>query len=569
MSNDSGLLMVGLDMGGTHIDGVIIKDGKVYKTIKRVVDKNDLFTTIWSTLKELLHDVQYTSIARINLSTTINTNAIVEDITPPIGMLLSSGPGMKNDFSSIKGCIQFLSGSIDHRGVEVEELNIGELYKSLELFTRERISHTAVVTKFSNRNPEHELSIKKMIEDDMDSVTVGHRMSGILNFPRRVYTSYLNAAVYSSFQTFATHINESLQREGIKAPIYILKADGGTMDLHSAHSRPVETILSGPSASFLGFMALTSIKEDAILLDIGGTTTDIFFLSDGVPLFDPLGATIAEYKTLVRALYSVSIGLGGDSSIKIEDNNLIIGPMRKGMPYAFLGPEVTPTDAMIHLGLIKGVTTKEKALAKEGISTLAEQLNISPIETSRFILSQVAHTIKTTTDTLLEQINSKPVYTVKELLHGKRVVPTSVHVIGGPSAVFQSLLEKEYQLPTFVPHNAGVANAVGAALATPTTDITLLADTSIGKLSVPEVGVYEDIDRDYTLEMATERVISLLKMSAINMDSVDENIEYEIIEESCFTMVKGFSTVGKNIRVMGQIRPGLIQTLIGDMSDES
>ena len=190
---------------------------------------------------------------------------------------------------------------------------------------------------------------------------MGHSLSGKLNFPRRVFTSYLNSAVYDTFNGFSTSIRKSMKQEGIDAPLFILKADGGTINLATAEEKPVETILSGPAASFMGLNAMIKTYKDAILLDIGGTTTDIFFLADGVPLFEPLGIKIGDYKTLVRAIYSVSIGLGGDSSIEVEDVHLKdglediklkIGPNRAGYPYALGGPKPTPTDAMIVLGLI-------------------------------------------------------------------------------------------------------------------------------------------------------------------------------------------------------------------------
>src|SRR5690606_7293957 len=128
--------------------------------------------------------------------------------------------------------------------------------------------------------------------------------------------------------------------------------DGGTMSIKKAIEKPVETILSGPAASFMGISAMLPTNKDAIFLDIGGTTTDIFFLADGVPLFEPLGIKIGKYKTLVRAIYTVSIGLGGDSAIEIANGSIKIGPVRKGKPYAFGGPKPTPTDAMIVLGFL-------------------------------------------------------------------------------------------------------------------------------------------------------------------------------------------------------------------------
>jgi len=87
-------LIVGIDMGGTNIDGVIIDKGKIIKSVKRPTNREDLFGTIWSTLKELLDGFDKSKIERINLSTTISTNAIVEKKTSTVGMIIEPGPGM-------------------------------------------------------------------------------------------------------------------------------------------------------------------------------------------------------------------------------------------------------------------------------------------------------------------------------------------------------------------------------------------------------------------------------------------------------------------------------------------
>ncbi len=189
------------------------------------------------------------------------------------------------------------------------------------------------------------------------------------------------------------------------------------MDIETAEEKPVETILSGPAASFMGINAMLPSRKDALLLDIGGTTTDIFFLADGVPLFEPLGITIDNYKTLVRAIYSVSIGLGGDSSVEIHNEEIKIGPERKGNPISFGGTSPTPTDAMIVLGLMKGGNRDN---AYKAMETLGKELNLSPEEISKKILETMADIIKNKVDKLLVNINSQPVYTVKELLYGKK-----------------------------------------------------------------------------------------------------------------------------------------------------
>lgn len=560
-------MIVGLDMGGTHIDGVIIKDNRVINTIKKLTDKEDLFNTIWTTLEELLRDYDKDKIKRINLSTTVSTNAIVEDKTSQVGMIIQSGPGMKSEFSSCKGEIQTISGYVDHRGKVVEDLDMVEIFRAVELFKENKIKSCAVISKFSTRNPHNEINIKEILEEDFDTITMGHRISGKLNFPRRVFTSYLNSAVYSTFKDFSTNIKRSLEKENIHAPLYILKADGGTMDIETAEERPVETILSGPAASFMGISAMLNTKDDAILLDVGGTTTDIFFLADGVPLFEPLGAKISEFNTLVRSIYSVSIGLGGDSSISVIDGEIKIGPKRMGSPYALGGPDPTPTDAMIHLGLMDVSQGVKKA--KEAMELLGKKLNMTSEEVGRKILNIMADVIKKKTDSLLFEINSKPVYTVKELIHGKKIEPKTVNIIGGPANVLAPILEEHYKLPCYFPKNYHVANAIGAALAKPTMEITMLADTSQKILSVSELGIYERIPRSYTLDNAKERAMELLKSVAISMGMEEDDIESEITEASSFNMVEGFSTKGKNIRIKAQIKPGHILELRSDNTNES
>ena len=558
-------MIIGLDMGGTHIDGVIIKDKQVINTIKKLTNKEDLFNSIWTTLEELLKDYDKSKIKRINLSTTVSTNAIVEKKTSPVGMIIQSGPGINNDFSACDGEIQTISGYVDHRGIVVEGLDIVEIQRAIDLFKEKEIGSCAIVSKFSTRNPHNEINIGEMLEKDFDTVTLGHRMSGKLNFPRRVYTSFLNSAVHSTFKGFSTNIKKALEKEGISSQLYILKADGGTMDIKTAEERPVETILSGPAASFMGISALLNTSDDAILLDIGGTTTDIFFLADGVPLFEPLGGKISEYNTLVRAIYSVSIGLGGDSSISVEENKIKIGPRRIGKPYALGGPNPTPTDAMIYLELMEIPEESSKEKAKEAMELLGKELNISAKAVGELILNTMAHMIKKKTDELLFEINSKPVYTVKELLHGKKIEPKSINIIGGPANVLAPILEKYYNKPCYFPVNYHVANAIGAALAKPTMEITMLADTSQGILSVPELGIYENISKTYTLNKAKERAMELLKSSAISIGVREDDIEAEITEESSFNMVDGFYTKGKNIRIKAQIKPGHILKLRGDI----
>ncbi|KUK08829.1 MAG: Hydantoinase/oxoprolinase [Caldanaerobacter subterraneus] len=552
-------------MGGTNIDGVIVEKGKIIKTIKKPTNRENLFNSIWTALKELLSGYDNTKIERINLSTTVSTNAIVENKLSPVGMIIQPGPGLPYDFLACGDENVFISGYIDHRGEIIKDFNLFEIENAIKLFKEKNIKAYAVVTKFSIRNPSIEIKIKEILENEIPNsfVTMGHTISGKLNFPRRVYTSYLNSAVHSIFNEFLNNIKKSLEKEGINAPVFILKADGGTMNISTAEKKPVETILSGPAASLMGINAMLPTNEDAILLDIGGTTTDIFFLADGVPLFEPWGIRIGKYKTLIRAIYSVSIGLGGDSSICVRNGRIKIGPQREGVPYAFGGPKPTPTDAMITLELIDenafSLTHENVKKAYEAMTLLGKELNLSAKDMAKLILSTMGDIIKNKVDELLHEINSRPVYTVKELLYGKKIKPKLINIIGGPSKVLAPVLEEKFNLPCYYPKNYSVANAVGAALARPTTEITMLVDTSKKTLSVPELGLYEKITGNYTLDKAKEKALELVKKSALSLGASIEEIEAEIVEESSFNMVRGFYTIGKNMRIKAQVKPGLIQ----------
>lgn len=550
-------MIIGIDVGGTHIDGVMIHDKKILKKGK-VAREDQLFSTIWTLLKELIKDIDTSQISKINLSTTVSTNAIVEDTLSKVALFIQAGAGRNYDFLNPAEENIRLSGYMDHRGTLVKGFEDREILSQIEHLKNQGIQNCGMVGKFSTRNPSEELRGKDLLKESFSHVSMGHRMSGNLNFARRVYTTYLNEGVYDIWNTFMLDLKKSLDKEGIHAPIYILKADGGTMKLEEASEKPVETILSGPAASYMGMTAMFSLEKDAVLLDIGGTTTDLFFLADGQPLFKPLGIEIQNYQTLVRSIYSVSIGLGGDSCLTIKDKEIKIGPHRQGLAVGLGGSKATPTDAMIALGLLD---IGNQTLSKQAMESFGKALGLSMKETAQNILNKMVDIIhKKITDTLKE-INTKPVYTIKELLYGKEIKPEEIKVIGGPAKVFAPLLEHELSIPCAYPENYELANAIGASLAKTTKEISLLVDTEKRILNIAQLGIYEKIDKRYHLERAEKKAIAVLR------DLYDEDSEIEIIESNSFNMVDGFSTKGQNIRIKAQIKPGLIYRLeeLGDV----
>jgi len=294
-------MIIGLDVGGTHTDVVLLDRQGIVRDVKVTTDASNLFNTVLEGLEGVMSGMDPAVVKRVVLSTTLTTNAIVQNKIPGVGIIVSSGPGIDPRYFQTSAHYFPVSGSIDHRGREVEPVDAGEIERVSREFLARGIRYVGVVGKFSVRNPVHELQIKAQLGNGFEKVFLGHRISGHLNFPRRIATTYLNASVYPIHREFFEAVQQSLNARGLSMPIRILKADGGNMNFASSIEFPGQTILSGPAASVMGAIAYAADTADSLVLDIGGTTTDMAVLMNGVPLLAPLGIDIGGYRTLIPA----------------------------------------------------------------------------------------------------------------------------------------------------------------------------------------------------------------------------------------------------------------------------
>jgi N-methylhydantoinase A/oxoprolinase/acetone carboxylase beta subunit len=385
---------------------------------------------------------------------------------------------------------------------------------------------------------------------------MGHRISGNLNFPRRIATTFLNASVYPIHKKFYHAVEKSLEARGLKLPIRLLKADGGNMRFNSTIEHPAQTILSGPAASAMGAVALSPQKEDTLVMDIGGTTTDMAVLINRSPVLNPLGIELGSYKTLIRSLETLSIGLGGDSAVRVSNGKLKVGPQRLGPAMAYGGPAPTPTDALF---ILENITDGSREKAVEGIEPLASALGFSVKAVAAKILDVACKKILSAARQLIYRINSKPVYTVHALQDGYVVRPESILILGGPAPYFARYLENNSDYRVRVVPRWKVANAIGAALARTTCDVTFFADTERRIARAPEENFSQTIDQGFDTDAALHRAFELLRAKAVDRGANPDYLEMEVLENLQFNMVRGFNTTGKNIRVKVQIKPGLIQ----------
>ncbi|MDE2135790.1 MAG: hydantoinase/oxoprolinase family protein, partial [Gammaproteobacteria bacterium] len=189
---------------------------------------------------------------------------------------------------------------------------------------------------FSVRNPAHELRARDCIRALCDRpVTCSYELSSQLDAPKRALTAALNARLTPQIRALLEALDRVLVREGIGAPVMVVKGDGTLIRAEVALEYPVETVLSGPAASVVGAGFLSGLT-DFVVADMGGTTTDVAVVIGGRPVVREEGAVIAGWRTMVEAIDVRTCGLGGDSEVHLDrDGRLKVGP-RKAMPLALL-----------------------------------------------------------------------------------------------------------------------------------------------------------------------------------------------------------------------------------------
>ncbi len=551
-------MRIGIDVGGTHTDGVLINGSELIAAAKVPTLHTDLLGSITRVLKAILQGQDPQQIQHLNLSTTLTTNAIISGKTDDVGMLVLGGPGISAETYRIGNHFHVLPGSLNHLGVETEKIDLAALDSAVKDCLDNEIKTFSVVSKFSPRNPGHEEILKEHLLDHADFITSGHLLSGRLNFGRRVYTSYYNSAVWRSFADFIDALKASLATLDINAEINILKADGGTMSLSQAMEAPVQSIFSGPAASVMGILATDQLSTDGIMLDIGGTTTDIALFATGEPLLEREGIAIEQHPTLVRAVQVTSIGIGGDSQLKVKDNTVLVGPERSGPCMADGGENPTLMDAMNYLQLAAFGNT---ARSCQGIENLAQHCQLDAKALAQQAVDMALTSIETKINALINEVNSKPVYTIHEMLEERTIIPSHLVVTGGPAAAFTPLLQDRLNIKVTAPLLSEVANAVGAALTRPTMHLVLEADTSKRQLNVPTLGISRSVDRKFNLDDATTEATALLCRELAKNGSRVAPEEIQIIQADSFNMVDGSYTAGKNIRVVAQIQAAVTNHL--------
>ena len=333
--------ILGLDAGGTYTDSVIFdsKSQKIISEGKSLTTHFDLSIGIKESMEISLRKIpikNHNKIKLIVVSSTLATNSVVNSTGCRVGLILAGfDQSILKNQTLLNVCkngeIFLIPGGHNADGIEIEKLKLNKIDKFLKR-NLDKIESIAITSQFSTRNPDHENRIKEYIRKKVQlPITCSHDLTFNLNGPKRAITCVLNASLANIIDRLIIDIEKIILEKDLKSKLMIVKGDGSLINPTTARSKPIDTTMSGPAASSVGAVWLTN-KKNAIVVDIGGTTTDISLIKSGFPSISKKGAEIGKWETMVESLSIKTIGLGGDSEVSLPQNNLFnnlnIGPKR-------------------------------------------------------------------------------------------------------------------------------------------------------------------------------------------------------------------------------------------------
>lgn len=435
---------IGIDTGGTYTDAVLLNIEKrgadrVERKAKAVTTHHKLEIGIRKSIESLrLTETEILQIEKIVLSTTLATNAIIEGKTSNVG-LISIGHRPKGEIAAT--LIKDIEGEINIKGRIIVDINEEEVRKAVN-FMKHNVSAIGISGAASTRNPILEQKAKKIAEEICEiPVVCGHEIVNELGFLERTNTALLNAGLLHIIAGFINAIDNVIRSYGIVAPVFVVKGDGSVAKLESVRKIPIDTVLSGPAASMIGAINLTGL-ENAIVADMGGTTTDIGIVKQKRVELSHNGATVGKWKIRVKSAKLHTFGLGGDSHIRNENGFVKIGP-RRVLPTCRGGIALTPTDILHYTGeFLKWNRDKTVNVVEQH----ASEIGVSPEDY-----------ISSVKDKLIKIIRLN---TLK--YNGLRL---PVCAIGAPSKTWYSIARESCDFKLIIPDHYEVANAVGAATA--------------------------------------------------------------------------------------------------------
>ncbi len=330
---------IGIDTGGTYTDAVIynFSDGAILQGAKSPTTKEDLSIGIIGALSQLDASL-LSSASTVSLSTTLATNACVEGKGGRSKLLfIGVDPQVVSKYGGDYGLdevekLYFAEASTTIDGRILSEPDWDRMLADMSNFLTDAEALGIVELNAPKNGAQLEKKAKKLITEKYDlPIVCGHEIFSDLNSVKRGSSTLLNGRLMPIMAEFIKAIKLSFEKLGIAAPVVVMRSDGSLMSESFTRERPVEAILSGPAASTVGGLALTK-ESNAIICDMGGTTTDISLIRNDVPVISDDGITIGSWQTFVKGFYVSTFGLGGDSTVLCDKYGKLSLGERKAVP---------------------------------------------------------------------------------------------------------------------------------------------------------------------------------------------------------------------------------------------
>jgi N-methylhydantoinase A/oxoprolinase/acetone carboxylase beta subunit len=436
---------IGIDVGGTNTDAVLLENDRIVRAAKTPTTP-DVTAGIVTALGLLTTESRALAVDAVMIGTTHFTNAVVQrrDLTPvaalriglPASASLPPFVDWPEDLANlVRGEVFMVEGGHEYDGRPILPLDTSAVRQAAKRIRERGLGAVGIASVFSPLNPSCEEEAARILLDECPglSVTCSHQL-GRIGLLERENATLLNACLVDLAGRTTRGFIQALERSGIRAPLYITQNDGTVLLADQARQFPVYSFASGPTNSMRG-AAFLSKREDALVVDVGGTTTDIGALRHGFPREANNVVEVGGVRTLFRMPDLLSLGLGGGSHVAADP--LAIGPLSVGYRLTerarvFGGPDITVTDIGVAAGLLE----------------LGERKRVADLPKAL-----VERTLTRIRDMLEEGIDRMKT----------EAAPVPLIAVGGGCFVIPERLAGVSEV-VHVPHQA-VANAVGAAIA--------------------------------------------------------------------------------------------------------
>lgn len=514
---------LGIDVGGTNTDAVLIDENlQVIADIKYPTSE-DIYDGILGALRRVLEvsGIDRSQIRQAMLGTTQCTNAIVErKHLAPIGILRIGAPATmgilpmvdwEEDIQKIAVGSTIIGGGFEYDGKELAVFDEEAARQFFMEMKEKGIKSIAVSCVFSTVRNEHEQAAAKLCREVMGEdvhVSISSEI-GSMGLIERENATILNAALYQVAERFTEGFAKSLQEEGIEnADVYLSQNDGTLMTMEHARRYPILTIACGPTNSIRGAGYLSNV-QNAVVVDVGGTTTDIGVIQNGFPRESSVAVTIGGVRTNFRMPDVVSIGLGGGSIVREHpDGSITVGPDSVGYEITkkalvFGGDVLTATDIAVRLGMVElGDAAKAESISQE---------------TAEKAMAVIRGLVEDSIDSM--KISNADI---------------DVILVGGGSVVMPEDLSGAAKV--IKPEHFGCANAIGSAISKVSGTFEKLIN-------------YDEIPREEALEQAKAEAVDI----AVEAGAIRNTVEIIEVEDVPLAYYPG-NTNRVKIKAAGELQ---------------